>query len=125
MSNVANLTLNDILFCIVSGAVLACIYMYLMWQTIHIVQQIRKKKTFLFLSSILRIFLLLFVALALSQNNLAFFLTIICSFLLVRIILLKMITPSFKKQIKKSETIVLSKNQKNSKLPLKKRNKRR
>ena len=106
MNNVLNtLTLSDFTHYALIGFGLALLHLFLLWQTITLLTKSKKKGFVLFLSSVLRIFLLVFIALACSKQNMGHFLIIMCSFFLTRIFLLKLFHPSLKKKLKNSEVI--------------------
>ena len=107
MNDILNsLTLSDFGQYILIGFGLALLHLFLLWQTVTILSKTRKKGIILFFSSVLRIFLLIFIALACSKQNMGHFLIIMCSFFLTRIFLLKLFKPSFKKKLKNSEVAV-------------------
>ena len=121
MTNIfQTLTLKDFYTYAAIGAVLAPLYLFLFWQTITLYKS-KKHSFILFLATTLRIFLVIFIALACSQLNGAYFLIIACSFLLSKRILLCFLTPAFKKKVKKNEIIKSS----SKKIPLEKKHKRR
>lgn len=123
MNNTLNfLTLNDFFYYTVAGLILAILHLFLLWQTTNLVKKVRQKNFVSFLSSVLRNFLLIFISIALSKQNIAYFLIIMCSFLLVRACLLNLFHPSFKKKLTKTELVYADK----KKMPLETtRNKRR
>ena len=86
------------------GSGLALLYLFLLWQTVSLYKS-KKHSFIIFLATTLRIFLVIFIALACAQSNMTYFLIIVCFFLLCRSILLLFFTPSFKKKIKKGEII--------------------
>lgn len=102
---VTSLTTSDIISALAIGIILSLLYFYLLWQTISILPRVKKKGLLLFSSGALRIFLLIFVALAFAADNPARFLLIFIGFILTRIILLKIAKPSFKKQIAGNEIL--------------------
>lgn len=104
-SQLSALTLNDFIQYGLIGILLSVLYLFLIWQTITLLSKSRKKGFVLFLSSVLRIFLLIFIALACSKQNPAYFLIIMCAFFLTRSILLKLFKPGFKKKLTNSEVI--------------------
>ena len=70
MNNVLNtLTLSDFTHYALIGLGLALLHLFLLWQTITLLTKSKKKGFVLFLSSVLRIFLLVFIALACSKQN--------------------------------------------------------
>lgn len=106
MNDILNsLTLSDFSQYMIIGFCLALLHLFLLWQTVTLLSKTRKKGIVLFLSSVLRIFLLIFIALACSKQNMGHFLIIMCSFFLTRLFLLKLFKPSFKKKLKNSEVV--------------------
>ena len=106
MNEILNsLTLSDFSQYMIIGFCLALLHLFLLWQTVTLLSKTRKKGIVLFLSSVLRIFLLIFIALACSKQNMGHFLIIMCSFFLTRLFLLKLFKPSFKKKLKNSEVV--------------------
>ena len=99
------LTGTDIAVSLGIGLILCLIYFYLLWQTIGISHKSSRPGIILFLSATLRIFLLIFISLVFSQNSVGKFLLIFCGFFLTRVILLKIMKPSFKKEIQTSEIV--------------------
>ena len=69
------------------GAVLAVLYLYLLWKTICLLPRIKRKGLFLLASVVIRITLLISLALIFSQNHAGKFLWIIIGFILTRLIL--------------------------------------
>ncbi len=122
--NTPALSLNDFYLYGLIGFILAIVYLFLLWQTICILNNTKKKALIQFISAALRIFLLIFVALVFAGQNLSYFLIITCSFLLTRMLLLKIFKPTLKKKITTSE-ILYADNKKQPPLPLKKTRKRR
>lgn len=104
------LTTPDIIASLAVGMILSLVYFYLLWQTISILPRVKKKGLLLFSSGALRIFLLIFVALAFAADNPGRFILIVIGFILTRIIILKIAKPKLKKQIAATE-IVQSKGQ--------------
>lgn len=106
MNNIFNtLTLNDFTHYGLIGCLLAFLHLFLLWQTVTLLSKSRKKGVIRFLSSVLRIFLFIFIALACSKQNMGYFLIIMCSFFLTRMFLLKLFKPSFKKKLQNSEVV--------------------
>lgn len=104
MNNIT-LTTTDIWVSLTTGIVLCLIYFYLLWRTVQLVPKAKNPALLLFLSGAFRIFLLIFTALVMAQNNLARFLLIFCAFMLTRFLLLKITKPTLKTQLKKSEIV--------------------
>ncbi len=71
------------------GAGLGLVYMYLLWKTVQTLPRVKHKGLFLFLSAVLRIFLLIFGAIVLSQDHVGKFLIIICGVWTMRLIVLR------------------------------------
>ena len=110
MNNTLNfLTLNDFFYYAIAGLILAILHLFLLWQTTNLVKKVRQKNFVSFFSSVLRNFLLIFISIALSKQNIAYFLIIMCSFLLIRTCLLNLFHPSFKKKLTKTELVYADK----------------
>ncbi len=122
--NTTTISLNDFYNFMLIGAALGIVYLFLLWQTISTLARAKKKNLVLFISAALRIFLLIFVALVFSGQNLSHFLIIMCGFLLTRIILLKILKPTLKKKITSSE-ILYADNKKTKQVMPKQQKKRR
>lgn len=122
--NTTTLTLNDFYLYGLIGFILAIVYLFLLWQTICILNNTKKKALIQFISAALRIFLLIFVALVFAGQNLSYFLIITCSFLLTRMLLLKIFKPTLKKKITTSE-ILYADNKKQTKTVIKSKKRRR
>ncbi len=105
MNHQIALTSTDITVSLLTGFILCLIYFYLLWQTIGISRKSNHPGLILFISATLRIFLLIFISLVFSQNNVGRFLLIFCGFFLTRILLLKIAKPSFKKEIETNEIV--------------------
>ena len=71
------------------GVVLGLIYMYLLWMTVQTLLKVKHKGLFLFISAVLRIFLLIFGALALSHEHAGRFILIFCGVILARLFILR------------------------------------
>ena len=85
------LSFTEIGLCLSIGSVCGLIFMYLLWQTVKLLPQVKHKYLFLFVSKVLRIFLLLCVMMLFSDHHAGKFLTIFCGFLLVRLVILKFV----------------------------------
>ncbi|MBQ8251360.1 MAG: ATP synthase subunit I [Alphaproteobacteria bacterium] len=122
--NTTTISLNDFYTFMLIGAALGVVYLFLLWQTTSTLARAKKKNLVLFISAALRIFLLIFVALVFSGQNLSHFLIIMCGFLLTRIVLLKILKPTLKKKITSSE-ILYADNKKTKQVMLKQQKKKR
>lgn len=71
------------------GVILGMVYMYLLWMTVQTLPKVRHKGIFLFISAVLRIFLLIFGAIALSQNHAGRFIIIFCGVISLRLFVLR------------------------------------
>lgn len=125
MNNNLGLTFSDFYTYGLIGAILAIVYLVLLYQTISILKQVKHKNLILFISAALRIFLLIFVALVCAEQNLSLFLIIVSGFLLTRALLLKLLKPTYKKKVTKSEIILYADRKKQEPLPLKRTKRRR
>ena len=99
------LTNTDVVVSLLTGFILCLIYLYLLWQTIDVARKSEHPGLILFISATLRIFLLILISLVFSQENLGRFLLIFCGFFLTRVILLKLMKPSFKREIETNEIV--------------------
>ncbi len=115
------LTTQDILIYLTSGVLLGALYFMLLWQTISILPRVKKKALVITLSTALRVFLLIFVALVLAQNNMGRFLLIFIGFILTRMIFLYFAKPSLKKKMAGTEIVQAKGGQSKSKGKKKKR----
>ena len=88
-TNIFQMSLSDMGICLLIGAVVSVIYMYLLWQTVHILPRVKQKGLFLFTSAILRIFLLIFGMLLLSNEHAGRFILIFCGFVIFRLFILR------------------------------------
>lgn len=100
-----NLTAQDFIIYLCIGLGLCLIYLYLLWQTIDVSKKSKHPHLILFLSSTLRIFLLIFVSLVLCQQDMARFLLIFSGFFITRYIVLRIIKSPVKAQIKENEIV--------------------
>lgn len=114
-----SLTFTDFYHSILIGACLSILYFFLVWQTVILISRTRNKKRVKFFSSLLRIFLFIFISLAFAQEHAGRFLLIVCGFFLTRFFLFGLLKPSFKKKMKSSE--ILCKDEKKLKKKTKKR----
>ncbi|MDY6407674.1 MAG: ATP synthase subunit I [Pseudomonadota bacterium] len=82
---------SDALLCLSIGAICGLLFMYLLWRTVQLLPRVKHKYLFLFVSKVLRIFLLLCVMILFSNHHAGRFLTIFCGFLIVRLIILRFV----------------------------------
>ena len=87
--NIFQMPLSDMGICLLIGAVVAIVYMYLLWETVRILPRVKRKGFFLFFSAVLRIFLLIFGMLLLSGDSAGRFILIFCGFLIFRLFILR------------------------------------
>ena len=87
--NIFDITVHDIEMALLIGMVLALVYLYLLWQTVHLLPTVKHKGLFLFISFAVRIFLLLAVMVLCSGENVGRFLTIFIGFYVVRLFVLR------------------------------------
>ena len=85
------MSLTEIGICFLMGVVCGLIFMYLLWKTVKLLPQVKHKYLFLFISKVLRIFLLLCVMMLFSDHHAGKFLMIFCGFLAVRLLVLKFV----------------------------------
>ena len=89
---VFRLSFPEIGICFLIGAGCGLVFMYLLWKTVKLLPVVKHKYLFLFVSKVLRIFLLLCVMMLLSEHHAGKFLSIFCGFLIVRLIVLKFVS---------------------------------
>ena len=51
-TNIFQMSLSEMGICLLIGVVVSVIYMYLLWQTVHILPRVKQKGLFLFTSAI-------------------------------------------------------------------------
>ena len=85
------LSYSAILITFVLGGILSILYLGLLWYSVKLLPKIKKRGLFLFISAALRLFLFLFLAVYLAQNNVGRFLWIVIGFMVTRLILLSFI----------------------------------
>lgn len=88
-TNIFQISLSDMGICLLIGVVVSVIYMYLLWRTVHILPHVKRKGLFLFTSAVLRIFLLIFGMLLLSNEHAGRFILIFCGFVIFRLFILR------------------------------------
>ncbi len=88
-TNIFQMSLSDMGICLLIGAIVCVIYMYLLWETVHLLPRVKRKGLFLFISAILRIFLLIFGMLLLSNEHAGRFILIFCGFVIFRLFILR------------------------------------
>lgn len=91
MQNIFHLSYSEMGIALLIGAALSLLYLYLLWQTLLILPRVRRKGVFLFLSSALRIFLLMCIALLLSENNAGKFILIFAGFIAMRLLVMRFV----------------------------------
>lgn len=91
MFDLAVLTPLQICFSLAVGVALGLAYLIILYKTLLYLPKVQKKGNFLFISAVIRIFLVIFVALYFSYDNGARFLLIFIGFIITRIIVLKYI----------------------------------
>ena len=88
-TNIFQMSLSDMGICLLIGAIVSVIYMYLLWETVRLLPQVKLKGLFLFSSAVLRIFLLIFGMLLLSGESAGRFIIIFCGFVISRLFILR------------------------------------
>ena len=88
-SNIFHMSINEMGTALGIGALCALVYLNLLWQTVHLLPRVQHKGLFLFISVVLRIFLLLAVMVLLSDNKAGRFILIFCGFVVVRLLILR------------------------------------
>ncbi len=91
MFDFAVLTPMQIGFSLTVGVLLGLAYLIILWRTLLYLPKVQKKGNFLFISAVIRLFLVIFVALYFSYDNGARFLLIFIGFIITRLIVLKYI----------------------------------
>lgn len=104
MFELSTLTIWQIITSLIIGLILGCIYLFLLWQTLLKLPKIKHKGNFLFISAVVRISLLIFVALYFSFENGAAFLLIFIGFIMTRLIITKYVKASIQKEYQKHKT---------------------
>lgn len=92
------LTAEQVILSLSVGIILGAIYLFLLWKTLMILPKIKHKGNFLFLSAIVRLAVLIFTALYFSFENGARFLLIFIGFILCRLIIMKYVKASIRKE---------------------------
>ena len=105
--NIFRLSFSEIGTTLGIGALCALLFMYLLWETVKLLPQVKHKYLFLFFSKVLRIFLLLCVMILFSDHHAGKFLFIFCGFLIVRLFILHFVSfrvyhETEEKQLKKA-----------------------
>lgn len=103
MIALSSLTSLQIFWAILTGVILALIYLFLLWRTLLYLPKIKNKGSFLFLSGVIRLFLLIFVAMYFSFENGARFILIFVGFFLTRLVVMKYVKRSIEKAYKVKE----------------------
>ena len=86
----------DLIYCIITGIMIAGAYEYLLWLSIKSLPSITHKLLWLLFTGVARLFLLLFTAIVVAQDHTERFLVIIFAFLITRWIIV-----NFAKNIKR------------------------
>ena len=87
--NMFNMTLHEMGLALLEGGICAAVYLYLLWKTVRLLPSVKRKGLFLFISMVLRLFLLLAVMLLLSEKKPGPLLVIFCGFVIVRLFVLR------------------------------------
>jgi len=85
------LSFRELGICLLIGGICGAVFMYLLWRTVKLVPQVKHKHLFLFVSKVLRIFLLFCVMVLFSDHHAGKFLAIFCGFLIVRLFVLRFV----------------------------------
>lgn len=91
MFDLSILTPFQIGFSLAVGILLGLTYLIILWRTLLYLPKVKKKGNFLFVSAVIRLFLVIFVTLYFSYDNGARFLLIFIAFIITRILVLKYI----------------------------------
>ncbi len=97
--NLALLSYGDIFFLFVSGAALGVIYHGLLWLSVAYMRFFKNPKTFLLLSSVARLTLLIFMALWLAHDSATRFILLFLGFLAARTFCVGLVRKSIKKHV--------------------------
>ena len=105
--DIFRLSWNEIGTTLGIGVGCAILFMYLLWETVKLLPQVKHKYLFLFISKALRIFLLLCVMILFSNHHAGRFIFIFCGFLMMRLIILHFVSfrvyhETEEKQLKKA-----------------------
>ena len=87
--NIFQLPTSEMGICLLIGAIVSVVYMYLLWETVRLLPRVKHNGFFLFFSAVLRIFLLIFGMLLLSDENAGRFILIFCGFIIFRLFILR------------------------------------
>lgn len=88
-THIFQIPLHEMLIAFGTGVILGMVYMYLLWVTVKTLPKTKHRGLFLFTSAVLRIFLLIFGALALSQEHAGRFIIIFCGIITIRLFVLR------------------------------------
>lgn len=88
--DIFRMPLSDIGLYFVAGLACGAVYMYLLWETVSLLPRVKHFRTFLFLSKVLRIFLILTVMVILSGHHAGRFLTLFCGLVTARILTVRL-----------------------------------
>jgi len=91
-----HISISALIICFVIGILIGIAYEYLLWLSIKVLPKIKRKGLWLLFTTAIRLFLLLFTAVVMAQNNVAKFLWIIFAFLVTRWLII-----NFMKNIKR------------------------
>lgn len=83
------MSLNELGVALLIGAICAVIYLYLLWRTVVLLPRVKHKGLFLFVSVVLRIFLLLAVMKLLAGDHAGRFILMACGFFGMRLFILR------------------------------------
>lgn len=87
--NIFHLTASEMGIALALGAACAFIYMYLLWTSVKLLPGVKHKGLFLFISGVLRLFLLIFGMLILANDSGGKFILIFCGFVITRLLILQ------------------------------------
>lgn len=82
--------ITDVIYCIITGIMIGGAYEYLLWLSIKSLPSITHKGWWLFLTTAARLFLLLFTAIVVAQNQVVRFLIIVLAFMITRWIIINL-----------------------------------
>ncbi len=84
-----NINLAEFIKFFLIGITCGLVYLYLLWQTVKVLPNVKKKGVFLFTSMFLRIFLMLSLIVVFANNDLNKFLIMCLGFILIRFFVLR------------------------------------
>lgn len=84
-----NMNITEFIQFFLIGIACGLVYLYLLWQTVKVLPNVKKKGIFLFTSMFLRIFLMLSLIVVFANDSLNKFLIMCLGFILIRFVVLR------------------------------------